>query len=118
MPPHHHGRLPRVVRHLAHPQVRIGPFQDRGRLPDVPPDISDDQKEIYGHLSVGSKPVNGAMVFINERLQDQVTPFRFRLKAGQYIVRVQMTDGSELSKTDTVEVAADSTSKLIFDFDN
>jgi len=76
------------------------------------------QEEIYGHLSVGSRPVNGAMVFINERLQDQVTPFRFKLKAGKYIVRVQMTDGSELSKTDTVEVAADSTSKLIFNFEN
>ena len=87
-------------------------------FPDVPPDISDDQKEIYGHLSVGSKPVNGAMVFINDRLQDHVTPFRFKLKAGEYIVRVQMPDNSDISKTDTIKIVADSTSKLICDFDN
>ncbi len=77
-----------------------------------------DQKEIYGHLSVGSKPVNGARVFINDRLQDHVTPFRFKLKAGQYVVRVQTTDGSEISRIDSVKIVADSTSKLIFDFDN
>ncbi|MCP4706345.1 MAG: serine/threonine protein kinase, partial [candidate division Zixibacteria bacterium] len=81
----------------------------------VEPKPAVEQKEIFGHLSVGSKPVNGARVFINDRLQDHVTPFRFKLKAGQYVIRVQLTDGSELSKTDSVKIAADSTSKLIFE---
>ncbi len=85
-----------------------------------PQDTSKAQepKGEFGRLSVGSRPANGAMIFINDRLEDQLTPYTFSRKAGEYIVRVQLTiDGKELTLSDTVIVAADSASKLIFDFE-
>lgn len=74
--------------------------------------------EKFGRLSVGSKPLNGAVVYIDGKRQERQTPNTYNIKAGNHVIRaVLMLDDREITKIDTILVAKDSTSKVIFDFE-
>ena len=74
-------------------------------------------KERLGEVRIGSKP-RGADIIIDGELQKQQTNFTFQLKPGVHIVSASIAFG-DVNRTlvDTVSVAADSTYKLLFDFE-
>ena len=79
---------------------------------DEPPEVD------YGRVSVGSRPVLGAVVYIDGRKQERQTPNTFRLEAGTHEIRAVLSlDGREKTLTETIPVVKDSTSKIIFDFE-
>ena len=74
-------------------------------------------KERLGEVRIGSKP-RGADIIIDGELQKQQTNFTFQLKPGVHIVTASIAFGDvERTLVDTVSVAADSTYKLLFDFE-
>ncbi len=74
-------------------------------------------QEKTGEVRVGSRP-RGASIYVDGELQPQKTNFTYMLKPGRHIVRVALALGDEtLVRADTVRVVADSTHKLIFDFE-
>jgi serine/threonine protein kinase len=78
----------------------------------------DEPPETYGRLSVGSRPLNGAVVYINGERQERQTPNTYKIKSGKHIIRAVLTlNDRELTRTDTIFVAQDSTSKVIFSFE-
>jgi predicted Ser/Thr protein kinase len=73
----------------------------------------------HGELRVGSKPLIGATVYIDGELQRRTTPSAFNLRPGEHIVRATLLiDGQTKERVDTVAVVADSSAKVIFDFEN
>jgi hypothetical protein len=69
-----------------------------------------------GEVRVGSRP-RGAEVFIDGTLQMQKTNYTFHLPPGRHIVRATLLLGGEvLERADTLLVVADSTHKVIFEF--
>ncbi|MBU8920730.1 MAG: protein kinase [Bacteroidales bacterium] len=69
-----------------------------------------------GILLVTSRP-GYAAVYINGRLQDEPTPFRFERPPGQYTVRiVKVMDGRELVHTETVTVTSGKMIKVSHNF--
>lgn len=74
-------------------------------------------KERLGEVRIGSKP-RGADIVIDGELQKQQTNFTFQLKPGVHVVTASIAFGDvKRSKVDTVNVVADSTYKLLFDFE-
>ncbi|HVP07776.1 MAG TPA: putative Ig domain-containing protein, partial [Candidatus Acidoferrum sp.] len=73
----------------------------------------------FGNVIVVSRPTNGADIYIDGKMQADKTPYTFRnLSAGKHTFKATLVlDGSALEQTQTVEVVADSTSRLNFDFD-
>jgi hypothetical protein len=73
--------------------------------------------EPLGEVRIGSKP-RGADITIDGELQKQQTNYTFRLKPGMHIIKTSILFG-DVSRvlTDTVQVQADSTYKLLFDFE-
>jgi serine/threonine protein kinase len=73
---------------------------------------------IYGEIRVGSRPLHGAEVFIDDQKQSRQTPNTFKIRSGQRIVRAALVlDGKYVEKTDTVQVQENGTHKIIFDFE-
>ncbi len=71
----------------------------------------------FGEARVGSRP-RGASVYIDGELQPQKTNYTFMLEPGRHIIKSTMTlDGREIEHTDTVRIVADSSLKVLFDFE-
>lgn len=84
------------------------------KTPAVPP----ASQSAYGEVRVASKPTIGATVYIDGKLQEKVTPFTFRLTAGEHLLKGVLTiDGVEKTLTETVRISPDSVEKVIFDFE-
>ena len=67
---------------------------------------------------MGSKPTIGAVIYIDGTLQERKTPTAFQLKPGQYNVRAVLDiDGVARERQQTVSVIADSSARVIFDFE-
>ena len=74
-------------------------------------------EEKFGEARVGSRP-RGASVYIDGDLQPQKTNYTFKLKPGRHIIKSTMTlDGREIEHVDTVRIVADSSLKVLFDFE-
>jgi serine/threonine protein kinase len=72
-----------------------------------------------GDVSIGSRPIDGAVVIIDGKVQDDRTNFTFRQPVGEHEIEVVLNlDGEELSITKTVEFKKDSVLKEWFDFEN
>ena len=70
-----------------------------------------------GILLVTSRP-GYAAVYINERLQDEPTPFRFERPPGRYTVRiVKVLNGQEMVHTETVTVTSGKMIKVSHNFE-
>lgn len=78
----------------------------------------DKPAQVFGRLGVGSRPVNGAVIYIDGQRQEHRTPYSFKLKSGQYIVAATLElGGNMLTMTDTVNVSGGSDEKLVFNFE-
>jgi predicted Ser/Thr protein kinase len=76
-----------------------------------------EPKPSLGEVRVGSRP-RGADIYIDGALQPQKTNYTFSLTPGRHIVRsTLLMEGNELERVDTIQVVADSTHKVIFDFE-
>ncbi|MEE9443263.1 MAG: serine/threonine-protein kinase [candidate division Zixibacteria bacterium] len=72
----------------------------------------------YGEVRIGSKPIIGALVFIDGTPQERRTNNTFRMEVGRHIIKaVLVLNDRELEKTDTVFVEKGGSHKLIFDFE-
>ncbi len=72
----------------------------------------------YGELKVGSKPTIGADIYIDGKLQSRKTPTAIQLKPGRYSVRAVLDmDGTPKELLETVTVTADSSARIMFDFE-
>lgn len=81
-------------------------------IPPEPPAVDS------GKVIIGSRP-DGAVVFIDGNLQDEVTNHTFDLPTGKYLIKLVLTiEGQQLEKIDSVVVVKDSTVKKMFVFDN
>jgi serine/threonine protein kinase len=82
-------------------------------------ETSSTAQVTLGEVRVGSKPVNGATVYIDGQLKDRPTPAAFRVSPGRHVISAKLTlDGKELERTDTIIVVADSSYRVIFDFEH
>jgi serine/threonine-protein kinase len=74
--------------------------------------------QAYGRVVVGSKPIDGGIVFIDGNVQDRRTNNTFKLTTGIHYIKVVLTlDGKELEKVDSVMVEKDITHKKMFNFE-
>ncbi|MFH1700133.1 MAG: serine/threonine-protein kinase [Candidatus Zixiibacteriota bacterium] len=72
----------------------------------------------YGEVRIGSKPIIGALVFIDGTPQERRTNNTFRMEVGRHIIKVVLVlNEQELEKIDTVFVEKGGSHKLIFDFE-
>ncbi len=72
-----------------------------------------------GRVSVGSKPLLNAIVYIDGQLQPHRTPYTFILPGGKHVIRAVLDiDGVNHEKTDSVLVEKGGSHKLMFDFEN
>jgi hypothetical protein len=70
-----------------------------------------------GEVRVGSRP-RGADIYIDGVHQSQQTNYTFSLSPGRHVIRASIDLGAgEVSKTDTLMVVADSTHKVLFEFE-
>lgn len=75
-------------------------------------------QEEYGYIRIGSMPKLGAEISIDGERQSNVTPYRFKLKAGRHIIMAVLeVDGRILTRTDTITVTSGSDDKYLFDFE-
>jgi serine/threonine protein kinase len=83
----------------------------RFTFPPAPP-----PEPTTGEVRVGSRP-RGADIYIDGRLQPQKTNYTFQLPPGRHIVRATLLlEGEVQEHADTLRVVADSTHKVIFEF--
>ncbi len=69
----------------------------------------------YGKVSVGSRP-RGADIYIDGKLQDEQTPFRFTLETGRHIIKLVLSSGGEIYEhVDTVNITKDGEEKVLFE---
>lgn len=74
-------------------------------------------EEEFGYLRIGSRPILGASITIDGERQPNVTPYRFKLKAGRHIITAYLeVDGQMRGLTDTLSVAPGGDEKYLFDF--
>jgi len=84
--------------------------EEQERKPEPPKD--------YGKVSVGSRP-RGADIYINGKLQDKQTPYRFTLETGQYIIKLVLPSGGNIYEyVDTVNITKDGEEKVLFEPQN
>jgi serine/threonine protein kinase len=71
-----------------------------------------------GSVIVISRPTIGADIYIDGQLQSDKTPYTFRrLSSGRHVFKSTLVlDGQALERTQTVDVVADSTMRIEFDF--
>lgn len=70
-----------------------------------------------GRVSVGSKPLLNATIYIDGQLQTQQTPYTFTLAAGKHLLKAVLEiDGVTHEKIDSVVVASGGNHRLMFDF--
>ena len=96
--------------------VRIsdGPPTNRTYRFTIPP---PPVQEKLAEVRIGSRP-RGADIYIDGELQKQQTNFTFRLKPGSHVFRgVLVVDGEAKDESDTVNIAADSVSRVFFEFE-
>ncbi len=80
---------------------------------------SSQPKQALTSIRVGSKPLNGALVYIDGQLQDRRTPNTYEVTSGRHVIKAVLTlAGKQLERTDTVSVVTGNANKLIFDFEN
>ena len=71
-----------------------------------------------GEVKVGSKPINGADIYIDGELQDRKTPSAFQVTPGRHVIRgILNFDGALRIRIDTVSVIAGDSHRIILDFD-
>jgi len=58
----------------------------------LPVTAPEQNKEEIGEILVGSKPYNGAVIYIDDERQKRQTPNTFKLKSGQHVVKVILAD--------------------------
>jgi serine/threonine protein kinase len=98
-------------------QVRASRTVSRDYAFTFPTRPADPPIEPLGEVRVGSRP-RGASIYIDGELQRQKTNYTFELKPGRHIIRVALTIGDEEhDRADTLMVVADSTHKVIFEFE-
>jgi|GEM_PF-518196 len=72
-----------------------------------------------GRVSVGSKPLLNAAIYIDGQLQSQQTPYTFTLPGGKHVFRAVLEiDGVTREKIDSVIVQNGGNHRLMFDFEN
>jgi len=73
--------------------------------------------ETFGELRIGSHPIHGARIYIDDELQDRVTPNTYKVKVGRHVIRAELTlEGVDKVREQTVSVTPGSSEKIIFDF--
>lgn len=73
----------------------------------------------YGEVIIGSRPIDGAQVIIDGKLQDDRTNYTYRQLIGEHSVKVVLIlDGKELTITRSVEFKKDTVLKEWFDFES
>lgn len=71
-----------------------------------------------GSIIIGSNP-RGADIFIDGELQEQQTPYTFKVPPGTHKVTVRINlGGKDLSREENLTAVADSTVRAIFNFEN
>ncbi|SYZ72883.1 hypothetical protein TRIP_C20998 [Candidatus Zixiibacteriota bacterium] len=71
-----------------------------------------------GSIIIGSNP-RGADIFIDGELQEQQTPYTFKVRPGAHRISVRLNlGGKEISRDQNLTAIADSTVKAIFNFEN
>jgi serine/threonine protein kinase len=70
-----------------------------------------------GEVRIGSRP-RGADIYIDGDMQEQKTPYTFRLAPGLHVFRgLLLVSGEELERIDTVRVVSDSVYRVMFEFE-
>ncbi|MDD3731130.1 MAG: protein kinase [candidate division Zixibacteria bacterium] len=82
--------------------------------------IRPEPEPIVVRVRIGSRPLNGATVYIDGERQALKTPNTYELTPGKHIIRGVLTteDGRTLDKTDTLVVIENQTDKHFIEFTN
>jgi predicted Ser/Thr protein kinase len=85
----------------------------------TPPETPASPVASSGRVSVGSKPLLNAAIYIDGQLQTQQTPYTFSLAPGKHLFRAVLEiDGVTHEKIDSVVVERGGNHRLMFDFEN
>lgn len=82
--------------------------------------IRPEPEPIVVRVRIGSRPLNGATIYIDGERQALKTPNTYELTPGKHIIRGVLTtaDGRTLDKTDTLVVIENQTDKHFIEFTN
>ncbi|UCD17490.1 MAG: hypothetical protein JSV44_00860, partial [Candidatus Zixiibacteriota bacterium] len=86
---------------------------------ELEPEPKPAQKPDSGIIRVATPSYLNALIYIDGKKQEKLTPAIFTLKEGIYVIRVELTiDGILKSKEETIRVAAGQDEIIKFSFDN
>ncbi len=82
------------------------------------PIVQKPPKKNLGELRIGSKPTIGAVIYIDNELQERKTPDTYKLKPGEHIIKgVLDVDGKSIISVDTIVINKDGKHRLMLDFE-